>query len=253
MQQTSTILVKLFSILNDAGVQCLLIGGQACVIYGAKTSTVDLDITILSTNKNLTKLKNALEVLEAKASPASVPLDATLLARGHSLHYYCGKSGFDNIRFDILGTLPRLQAFSNLWQRRFDFVSDSGVTIPVLSIPDLILSKKTGRIKDAADITALVNAHYIMNHLEPDENDVRLWLTEAREVDVLQMFVEKFPRATRQLTKARPLLAHVLTEDIAALKSALIAEATDEAVRHETFRGPLRSEARDLARLKRRK
>ena len=253
MQQTSTILVRLFSILNDVGLQCLLIGGQACVIYGAKTSTVDLDITILSTNINLAKLKNALEVLEAKPSLASVPLDAALLTRGHSLHYYCGKSGFDNIRFDILGTLPRLQAFSNIWQRRFDFVSDSGVTIPVLSVPDLILSKKTGRIKDTADITALVNAHFVMNHLEPDENDIRLWLTEAREVDVLQMFAEKFPSEARKLAKERPLLKHVISGDIAALKVALIEEASNEATAHEAFRGPLRAEARELARKRRRK
>ena len=164
---TSNVLTNIFEILNHRDVRCLLIGGYACVIYGAKTSTVDLDITILTSPENIQKLERSLKDLHAKPSIASIPPDPALLARGHSLHYYCEKDGFEGIRLDILGKLPRLDDFSKIWNRRFEYKLKEGCVIPILSIPDLIQSKKTGRIKDAADISALVNSHFISNRLNP--------------------------------------------------------------------------------------
>ena len=196
--------------MAESKVRCLLIGGQACVIYGAKTSTVDLDITILTTARNVKNLLQALELLEAKPSPASVPVKVELLARGHSLHYYCEKKGPDRIRFGILGKLPRLAPFEDLWKRRYECTFKSGIVVPILSIPDLIASKKTGRIKDAADITSLINSHYVMNHLDPDGLDIKLWLMEAREVDVIINFVKSYPTEARRLLKQRPLLKYAL-------------------------------------------
>lgn len=253
MQQTSQILINTFSILNKFKVDCLLIGGQACVIYGAKTSTVDVDITILASAKNLKNLLSALNELKAEASPALVPVEAELLARGHSLRYYCKGAGFGGIRLDILGKLPRLDSFSKLRQRQFEYISSSGIKVPVLSLPDLILSKKTGRMKDAADISALVNSHYILNNLAPTEKDIELWLLEARETDVLTMFVRNYSTQARRLIKTRPLLRHALAGDISALKVALIEESGLEALKHEEFRAPLREEVKKMARTRRKR
>jgi len=58
------ILKVLFSIRAHR-VRALLMGGQACVFYGAAEFSRDTDLAILADSANLAKLKNALEDLQA--------------------------------------------------------------------------------------------------------------------------------------------------------------------------------------------
>jgi hypothetical protein len=46
-------------------VRCLLMGGQACVFYGAAEFSRDSDFAILSDAENLARLHDALKDLEA--------------------------------------------------------------------------------------------------------------------------------------------------------------------------------------------
>ena len=46
-------------------VRALLMGGQACVFYGAAEFSRDTDLAILANSENLAKLKNALADLQA--------------------------------------------------------------------------------------------------------------------------------------------------------------------------------------------
>ena len=46
-------------------VQCLLMGGQACVLYGASEFSRDTDLAVFADAANLSRLQSALDVLQA--------------------------------------------------------------------------------------------------------------------------------------------------------------------------------------------
>jgi len=69
-------------------VKVLLIGGQACIPYGAAEFSRDIDLTIMVSQENLENLKKALEELDAERVfyPA---LSEEVLLRGHACHFQC--------------------------------------------------------------------------------------------------------------------------------------------------------------------
>ena len=62
---------KVLSTLRSHNVRFLLMGGQACVFYGAAEFSRDTDIVILAETANLKKLSSALRSLDA--DPIAVP------------------------------------------------------------------------------------------------------------------------------------------------------------------------------------
>ena len=52
---------KVLSTMHRHHVQCLLMGGQACVLYGAAEFSRDTDLLILADAANLARLEAALE------------------------------------------------------------------------------------------------------------------------------------------------------------------------------------------------
>ena len=67
------------------GVQCLLMGGQACVLYGAAEFSRDADFAVLTSPGNLDRLTNALHELRAEGDRAYwAPLRAELEAMRHA-------------------------------------------------------------------------------------------------------------------------------------------------------------------------
>ena len=58
MHQTP--ILRALSTIQKHGVRNLLMGGQACVLYGAAEFSRDLDITLLASPENLARLGNAL-------------------------------------------------------------------------------------------------------------------------------------------------------------------------------------------------
>ena len=54
------------SSMKKNGVQILLMGGQACVLYGAAEFSKDVDFAVLAEAANLALLKNSLDELEAR-------------------------------------------------------------------------------------------------------------------------------------------------------------------------------------------
>jgi len=244
----SEILFQTIEIFNSHKVKALLIGGQACVIYGAKVSTVDIDFTILVDEKNLKNLKKALDELAVVPSTLSAPIDKKLLSKGHSLHYYSAKKGFDKIRIDIIGYLPQLPPFPQLWKRRFEYKD-----INIISLKDLVLSKKTGRLKDILDISSLIRADYTANKLNPIETDIDFWLLQARDSELVRMLITQFKPRTKDLIKKRPLLKYALKGDDEKLEIALSEENRTEALEHQKFRKPIMAETKELSRRKRKK
>lgn len=55
---------KALSSIQNCGVKALLMGGQACVLYGAAEFSRDIDLAILASETNLNALQGALEELE---------------------------------------------------------------------------------------------------------------------------------------------------------------------------------------------
>ncbi len=69
-------------------VRALLMGGQACVFYGAAEFSRDTDFAILADAANLARLRRALRELRAELI-AVPPLALKYLRRGHAIHFRC--------------------------------------------------------------------------------------------------------------------------------------------------------------------
>ncbi len=68
-------ILKVLSTLSTHHVQHLLMGGQACVLYGAAEFSRDTDIALMTEAENLRRLSSALDPLDARriAVPPSSP------------------------------------------------------------------------------------------------------------------------------------------------------------------------------------
>jgi hypothetical protein len=62
---TPSPILKVLSTLTKSGVRSLLMGGQACVLYGGAEFSRDTDLLVLADDANLERLTAALEALEA--------------------------------------------------------------------------------------------------------------------------------------------------------------------------------------------
>jgi len=66
------------------GVRALLMGGQACVFYGAAEFSRDADFVILADAQNLARLRQVLS--ELRAEPIAVPpFELKFLRKGHAV------------------------------------------------------------------------------------------------------------------------------------------------------------------------
>ncbi len=75
---------QVLSTIQSHGVQTLLMGGQACVFYGAAQVSKDIDLVLLADKANFERLHKVLE--ELKARRIAVPkFDSALLERGHAV------------------------------------------------------------------------------------------------------------------------------------------------------------------------
>ena len=130
--------------LNAKGAHYLVAGGVACILNGHVRATTDVDILIESTRKNAEKVLAALATLGYGFAKEFSPDE--LIARP----------------IVVIGDDPRVDIFNVAWSvkyasavKRAQRADINGVAIPYLHIDDLIASKRTGRLSDAADIEVL--------------------------------------------------------------------------------------------------
>lgn len=139
-----TVAAQVCAALNAAGAKYLVIGGVACILHGYLRATTDVDVLIQRT------AANAQRVLEALARVgygfAREWSSAELLARP----------------ITVIGDDPAVDVFTVAWSVKYESavknaqrVEVDGVTIPLIGLDDLIATKRTGRLQDAADIEAL--------------------------------------------------------------------------------------------------
>ena len=184
-------------------VQALLMGGQACVFYGAAQFSKDVDFLILADDANFLELHAALDDLQAVriAVPRFSP---EVLQRGHAVHFRCQAAGVEGLRIDVMTCLRDLPPFEVLWARRTTITTDDGGDVHLLSVPDLVNAKKTQRDKDWPMIGALVEGHFMALGSAPTPERCLFWLAESRTAERL---TARFPAETSSLLAARPLLA----------------------------------------------
>src|SRR5208282_5223133 len=108
---------KVLSSMRAHHVRALLMGGQACVFYGAAEFSRDTDFAILADAANLARLRRALAELEAERI-AIPPFEIKYLRRGHAVHFRCRHPEAPQIRVDVMSKMRGVDAFAKLWKRR---------------------------------------------------------------------------------------------------------------------------------------
>lgn len=110
---------KVLSTFRKHRVRALLMGGQACILYGAAEFSRDVDVAIAADEKNLTRLRHALA--ELRAEPVFVPaLSPEVLLQGHACHFRLKDPEARGIRIDVMSVMHGCDPFEELWKRRKD-------------------------------------------------------------------------------------------------------------------------------------
>lgn len=195
---------KALSTIRKHRVAHLLMGGQACVLYGAAEFSRDLDLALLPDPENLDRLETALAELEAEVI-AVPPLALQHLTEGLAVHFRCRHQEAAGLRIDVMTHLRGVSPFPELWARRTTFEFEDE-TLEVLALPDLVAAKKTQRDKDWPMIRRLVDVNYLSHRDDPTPEQVLFWLRELRSPEFLVEIVRASPERAEALAKERPLL-----------------------------------------------
>jgi hypothetical protein len=240
---TANPILKVLFTFRRFGVKSLLIGGQACIIYGAAEFSRDSDFFILCDTSNLHRLKKALAALKARRIYYP-PLKKEYLERGHACHFRCGTALVKNLRIDVLARMRNCDPFEKLWPRRHT-IRILGKTIDVIGLEDLVRSKKTQRDKDWLMLNRLVN-NDIMMSLKPSPGKIAWWLYECRDVGQLIRLTANYKKFVRVAALKRPLLKVAIKKDKNQLEKLLHREELMEREKDRQYWGPLIRELETL-------
>jgi hypothetical protein len=245
---TPSPILRALSSIRKSGAKTLLMGGQACIFYGAAEFSRDLDLLVLADADNLAHLLAALD--EMHAQPVAVPaFDAAYLRRGHAVHFRCQREDVAGLRIDVMSTLRGAASFPDLWERRTS-IEVEGEAVDLLALEDLVLAKKTQRDKDWPMIRRLVEQSYFSSS-SPEMPSVEFWLRELRTPDLLIAVAAAHPEAARRIAEFRPAVLAALTrpeDDVARL---LTEEEQEERRKDREYWDPLRRELEHLRRIRR--
>jgi hypothetical protein len=236
---------KVLSTLSTHEVRYLLMGGQACVFYGAAEFSRDCDVAILCDSQNLTRLQAALNELAAR--PIAVPpFTADYLERGHAVHFRCQIGEAVGMRLDVMAKMRGVAPFEELWSRRTTVEDEYGGRYELMDLADVVTAKKTQRDKDWPMIRRLVESHYSQHHATPTHEQTLFWLREARTPEILVELAASAPQVVEMLLDVRPLLEHARSGDRVELENGLAAEERRERDADRKYWQPLKEELEKL-------
>jgi len=139
-----TRLAEICALLNEEGANYVLVGASAMQLWGTTRATRDVDILIEATRDNAARVLAALS--RTGYGFASEWLAETVAQKSVT----------------VIGDSPRVDILTVAWTVRYAEAAAQAViftledvAIPTASIEDLIASKRTGRLQDAADIEVL--------------------------------------------------------------------------------------------------
>lgn len=228
------------SSFRKSGVKVLVMGGQACVLYGAAQFSRDLDLTLTPDPESLEKLGEALADLQAELI-AVPPLDPANLERGHAVHYRCKRADLEDLRIDVMSKMRGVDSFDRLWERRFVVQTPEG-PIDLISIPDLVKAKKTQRSKDWPMIERLVETTYFSKTIQRTDSLVEFWLRELRTPDLLLRVAADYPEMARSHAETRPVLRAAIAGDRDEIDVLLAEEQRNETNLDRAYWEPLKRE-----------
>jgi hypothetical protein len=235
---------RVLSSIDTNGVRALLMGGQACVFYGAAEFSRDADFAVLASPRNLGRLRAALEDLRAEVI-AVPPFELKYLRRGHAVHFRCQDPRADGLRVDVMTRMRGVEPFPRLWARRVTIRLADGTRCHLMDLPDLVTAKKTQRDKDWPMVRRLVEAHYFEHRAKPTLPRVRFWLRELRTPELLVEVAQRWPAVCSRLAGRRSLL-HLVRRGENALAAALRDEEDAERAQDAAYWAPLRAELERL-------
>ncbi len=141
---SSSRLVTVCRLLNEAGVRYVVVGGFALALHGAVRATKDVDVLIEPTIDNARRALEALGQLRFGIARELNPSE--VIAKP----------------LTIIGDDPRVDLLTLAWSVRYADaapwvrkVEIEGVEIPYADIDTLIRTKQTGRLQDRADVETL--------------------------------------------------------------------------------------------------
>lgn len=233
--------------MREHQVQCLLMGGQACVLYGAAEFSRDTDLAILASEENAERLMKAMQSLDAEVI-AVPPFLLQHLEAGHAVHFRCRHLEAAGMRVDVMSRMRGVADFHTLWERRTTLVMDDGTECDLLSLGDLVKAKKTQRDKDWPMIRRLVEANYFANHADPSPEQLSFWFQELRTPELLRDLAQTHPRLARSAAEMRALIRHAIANDVASLSAALDEEERQARLEDQAYWQPLKLELERLRR-----
>ncbi len=144
MTDYDTRVARVCSRLNAEGARYLVVGATAMQLWGTTRATQDIDILIDPAVENAERVLRALATL-------GFGMAADLRAEDVATH-----------AVTMIGDIPNVDVLTRAWNVRWADANPraawfdvEGVAVPTASIDDLIASKRTGRMQDAADIEVL--------------------------------------------------------------------------------------------------
>ncbi|MGC3990486.1 MAG: hypothetical protein QM796_12555 [Chthoniobacteraceae bacterium] len=233
--------------MHEHRVRTLLMGGQACVLYGAAEFSRDTDLAILAEAENLSRLRLALKALQAEVI-AVPPFHLRHLRSGLAVHFRCQHPEAVGMRVDLMAKMRGVDSFPKLWKRRTTIELPDGTPCELLSLPDLVLAKKTQRDKDWPMIRRLLEAHYFNHQHSPSAAQIRFWLREMRTAELLVEIARTYPAPCHRFAKQRPLLVYAEAGNTRDLEAALQAEEAAEREEDRQYWQPLRMTLEKLRR-----
>ena len=237
---------KVLSTLKSSSVRFLLSGGQACILYGAAEFSRDADVVVLLSDENLDALRQALSELDAEQ--LYVPaLGPDVLRRGHACHFRCRRPEADGIRLDVMSVLRGCDPFPALYARRMTVDLPGLGDLPVLSLRDLVQSKKTQRDKDWGHIRRLVEVDYLARRREATDEAVAWWLAESRTPEHLIELAAAHPEAAARAA-SRPWLTGAVDQGAEAVERELLDEERRIRAEDRAYWQPLREELERMRR-----
>ena len=142
--------VRICTILNDEGVDYVVVGGFAAVVHGSSLPTRDIDVVPSRTSENLDRLALALRRMNAMirtdGDPVPAPLDGPFLANMPLMLNLVTDLGEVDLTFAPSGGLGGFEE----WDAHAIVVEISeGIAVHIASLDDVIDSKRAAnRPKD---------------------------------------------------------------------------------------------------------
>ncbi len=141
---------QLLSVLNEHGVEYLVVGGWAVGFHSEPRATNDIDLFIRSSVKNSEAIFRALAQFGA-------PLEGLSPADFRDAPGSMFQLGNKPVRAGLLQAIEAVD-FDAAWSRHVEFTLE-GIPVHVISAEDLIKNKLTvGRLRDLADVEAIREA-----------------------------------------------------------------------------------------------